>query len=69
MKVAVFSAKSYDHDFLERANRKLASDDRHSLTFLECQLDKETVALAKDHQAVCAFVNDQLDEEMIVRFS
>ncbi|MEM6503713.1 MAG: 2-hydroxyacid dehydrogenase [Cyanobacteria bacterium P01_C01_bin.89] len=69
MKVAVFSTKPYDRKFLEQANESLEPKSRHSLTFLECQLDGKTIALAHDHDAVCAFVNDQLDGEMITRFS
>ena len=69
MKVAVFSTKPYDRKFLEQANESLGSSDRHSLTFLECQLNAKTIALAYDHQAVCAFVNDQLDGDMITRLS
>jgi len=61
MNVAVFSTKSYDQRFLERANRAHG----HRLTFFEPRLLPATAALADGHDAVCAFVNDRLDDEVL----
>jgi len=55
MKVAVFSSKAYDREFLARANR-----GRHELRFLEPRLSAETAALAAGFTAVCVFVNDHV---------
>ncbi|MFD1104646.1 2-hydroxyacid dehydrogenase [Sphingobium olei] len=63
MKVAVFSTKPYDSDFLTAANR--ASGNRHELRFLEPRLNSDTVPLAGDAEAVCAFVNDILDRSVL----
>lgn len=60
MKVAVFSAKGYDREFLEAANAS-----RHELQFFEPRLSTETASLAAGFEAVCVFVNDQLDKEVI----
>jgi len=57
MKVAVFSAKSYDREFLSEGNRKFS----HDLLFLEPHLKAETAILARGAQAVCVFVNDCVD--------
>lgn len=57
MKVAVFSTKPYDQQFLELANQAAHG---HDLVFLETRLNEATVALAKGFDAVCVFVNDQL---------
>ncbi len=54
MKVAVFSAKRYDRDFLSAANAGAV----HQLSFFDVPLEAETVALAAGHDAVCIFVND-----------
>jgi D-lactate dehydrogenase len=54
MKVAVFSAKSYDQRFLEAANR----NQNHELVFFNLRLSPETAALANGCDAVCLFVND-----------
>ena len=56
MKVAVFSTKPYDREFLEAAN----SEAGHELRFFDARLTGDTVALASGAGAVCAFVNDDL---------
>ncbi|WP_442508875.1 2-hydroxyacid dehydrogenase [Novipirellula sp. SH528] len=61
MKTVVFSTKSYDREFLSVAAAPLG----HELTFLEPRLTSETVQLANGHQAVCVFVNDQLDAAVL----
>ncbi|HEY7884100.1 MAG TPA: 2-hydroxyacid dehydrogenase [Cellvibrionaceae bacterium] len=60
MKVAVFSTKAYDREFLTRAN-----SNQHQLIFHEAQLRSNTVLLAQDCEAVCCFVNDQLNAEVL----
>ena len=63
MKIAFFSTKSYDREsFL-----KHASDFGHEFSFLEPQLNRQTVALAEGHQAICSFVNDPLDSPTLKR--
>jgi D-lactate dehydrogenase len=61
MRIAVFSAKSYDRRFLEAAN----ADARHELVFFETQLQPNTTVLADGFPTVCAFVNDVLDAEVL----
>src|SRR5450631_3421245 len=64
MKVAVFSAKNYDREFLDAANAS-----RHELHFFEPQLNLETAALAAGFGAVCIFVNDHLDATVLERLA
>ncbi len=59
MKVAVFSSKSYDRQFLEAAN----SD--HELVFFEPRLTAVTAPLAAGFPAVCVFINDQLQADTL----
>lgn len=61
MKVAVFSTKSYDRQFLEPEN--LAHG--HELLFLEPRLTHETASLTAGCGAVCVFINDTLDGETL----
>ena len=61
MKVAVFSTKSYDIEFLEQAN----TTGRHQLTYLEASLKDETTKLTEGFNAVCVFVNDELNAYVI----
>jgi D-lactate dehydrogenase len=65
MRVAVFSAKPYDVTFLKRANLSRG----HELRFLEARLLAETAALADGFAAVCAFVNDVIDAEVLTRLA
>lgn len=65
MKVAVFSTKPYDRDYLTRANDALAEADRHQLVFHEATLKPNSTLLAKDCEAVCCFVNDHLDAPVL----
>lgn len=58
MKIAVFSTKSYDRQFLEAANQTYG----HEFTFFEPRLTRETATLADGFPGVCVFINDQLDE-------
>lgn len=63
MRVAVFSTRPYDRQFLERAN----AAGRHELVFHESRLDDTSVAAANGAAAVCAFVNDRLDAGVLQR--
>ena len=62
MKVAIFSAKKYDREFLNAAN-----DSHHELRFFEPHLNEETVGLATGFEAVCVFVNDQVNAAVIAK--
>jgi D-lactate dehydrogenase len=63
MKVAVFSAKPYDCEFLSAANARLAQP--HQLTFYESKLNETSVQLVQDCLAVCCFVNDRLNAQVL----
>jgi D-lactate dehydrogenase len=61
MKVAVFSTRPYDIDYLDKANRY----KRHELVYFESSLKPKTIRLAENFEAVCVFVNDALTKEVI----
>lgn len=61
MRVAVFSARPYDEQFLAGANAGAG----HELTYLETRLSRETGRLAAGFDAVCVFVNDELDADLL----
>lgn len=61
MRVAVFSTKPYDEAYLSAAN----AEHHHELVFHEARLTTDTVALAEACDAVCVFVNDELDEPVL----
>jgi len=62
VKVAIFSAKKYDREFLNAAN-----NSRHELRFFEPHLNEETIGLATGFEAVCVFVNDQVNAAVIAK--
>jgi D-lactate dehydrogenase len=65
VRIAVFSARGYDRRFLEEANARHG----HDLTFLEARLDATTVSLADGFDAVCPFVNDRVDADVVARLA
>ena len=62
MNVAIFSAKKYDREFLNAANAS-----GHQLRFFEPHLNEETAGLATGFDAVCVFVNDQVNAAVIAK--
>ena len=64
MKVAVFSTKNYDREFLGSANAS-----RHELHFFEPHLREQTATLAEGFDAVCVFVNDTVDALVVAKLA
>ncbi len=61
MKIAFFDTKTYDLQYFE----KYAKEYGHEITFLESKLTAQTAKLAGGHGAVCAFVNANIDNEVL----
>ena len=61
MRIAMFSVHGFDRTFFDEAN----SGRGHDLHYLEARLTPATATLARDFQAVCAFVNDQLSADVL----
>jgi D-lactate dehydrogenase len=67
MKVAVYSTRPYDRLFLDAANE--AAGCPHELQYFEAHLAIPTAILADGAKAVCPFVNDALDREVLSRLA
>ena len=65
MRIAVFSTRPHDLRFLPAAE----GADAHELRFLETRLGPDTAELARDCDAVCAFVNDDLGAATVERLA
>jgi D-lactate dehydrogenase len=65
MRTAVFSTKSYDRQFLAPA----AGQAGHELVFFEPRLTPDTALLASGFPAICSFVNDILNAELLERLA
>ena len=59
MNVAFFDTHSFERKVFEEKNHDL------NFKFFEMKLNSESAYLAKDCEAVCAFVNDKLDAECL----
>lgn len=57
--IAFFDAKSYDRVSFDQVN------DRYRIRYFESRLTSQTAKLASGCDAVCAFVNDEIDRETI----
>lgn len=61
MKIAIFSAKSFDEQFFNRANRQY----KYKLFFYEDSLSPNKVVLAKGFPVVNCFITDNINAEVI----
>jgi len=61
VKVAFFDTKPYDREFFENINSGYGFD----ITFIQNHLTSETAGLSHGADAVCAFVNDRLDNKTV----
>ncbi|UXH78892.1 2-hydroxyacid dehydrogenase [Roseateles amylovorans] len=61
MKTAVFSARRYDQSLLVTANQAAG----HELRFIQDRLTVDTAPLAAGCPAVCVFVNDNVDAQVL----
>lgn len=65
LKVAVYDTKPYDREFFSHAK----GFDQIQWTFYEFHLNHHTKESVQGHDAVCVFVNDQVDEECLQTLS
>jgi D-lactate dehydrogenase len=63
MNIAFFSTQSYDKDFFNRYNTS------HNIIYYEATLNEQTVNLAIGTKAICVFVNDKLNSDVITQLA
>jgi D-lactate dehydrogenase len=61
MKVTFYSTQPYDREFFDRHNEAFGFE----LVYLEAKLSNHTALLSKGSEAICVFVNDHVDREVI----
>ncbi|TAH25911.1 MAG: 2-hydroxyacid dehydrogenase [Cytophagales bacterium] len=66
MKVAVFSAKPYDKEFLLKENN---IENNIQFSFFEPHLSGDSIKLAEGHEGICVFVNDDLNRQIVEQLS
>ena len=65
MKVALFSTKPYEREYLDQLN----ADGKHEFVYFEASLNVDTTNLAIGFKAVSIFVNDKVDKTVIKKLS
>lgn len=65
MKIQCFSSRKDEQPYLTQS----FADSNHQLNFIEAHLNQDTANLAVGYDAVCVFVNDQLDAQVIERLA
>lgn len=61
MKIAVFSTKSYDREYFDKYNR----DYNFKFSYFETSLNTDTARLTDGFDAVCVFVNDNVNKSTL----
>ena len=61
MKIAFYGTKPYDKIWFEPMGKEYGFD----IHFIEAACNRETIFMAKGYDAICIFVNDYVDAEMI----
>lgn len=61
MKIAFYDTKPYDKIWF----KPLAKEHNFDITFFETKLSRDTAILATGNDAVCIFVNDEADKEIL----
>lgn len=61
MKIAFYSTKPYDKIWFEPLGKEYGFD----IHFMETACNRETIFMAKGYDAICIFVNDYVNAEMI----
>ncbi|MCC8402416.1 2-hydroxyacid dehydrogenase [Paraburkholderia sp. MMS20-SJTN17] len=61
MDVAIFSSTRYERQYLDEANKA----EQHKLHYFDVLLEMDTVGLAAGFGAVCIFVNDRADAQVL----
>ncbi|KAF8541897.1 D-lactate dehydrogenase [Trichophaea hybrida] len=64
MKVIIFGANKYNQDSFDQVNSGTSGIE---FSYFEVKLDPTTAVLATGHEAVCIFVNDQCDSEVLAQ--
>ena len=61
-KIAFFDTKPYDKEWFDKYN-----DGKYEIVYFEGKLNRHTVGITKGFDAVCGFVNDDINENVINR--
>jgi D-lactate dehydrogenase len=63
MRIAFFDSHHFEREAFDAANERF----KFEISFFEARLRPDTAVMARNHDAVCAFVNDELGAETLSR--
>jgi D-lactate dehydrogenase len=69
VRIAVFSAQTYDRQFLNEASERDDPAKSFELVYHDTSLSLQTVALSQGCDAICIFVNDRADAPVLEALS
>jgi D-lactate dehydrogenase len=61
MKIAFFSSQAYDKEFFNRENQSY----KYQIEYFDTHLGLHSISMASGFDAVCVFVNDRLDRQVL----
>lgn len=61
MKIAMFDTHPFEREAFEKANQIFG----HDITYIEPRLTPVTASVARNHDVVCAFVNDKINRDTL----
>ena len=59
-KIAMFDTKPYDKCWFEKMN-----ENQYEIHYFESKLNEDTVSLTNGYEIVCAFVNDDINGDVV----
>lgn len=59
-KIAMFDTKPYDKCWFDKMN-----DNQYEIHYFESKLNEDTVSLTRGYEIICAFVNDDINAEVV----
>lgn len=65
MKIAFFNTKQYDQEYFDRANLLDDPSGKHDIHYFSSPLSIEGCSLITDEKVVCAFINDNVDADVV----
>jgi hypothetical protein len=60
-KVAVFSSKKYDIEYLEKVNKTFPESEHLKMDFFQEEINEKTAILTQGYDTIMPFVNDHIN--------
>ncbi|CAF1224633.1 unnamed protein product, partial [Didymodactylos carnosus] len=68
-RILMYSTKEYDKLSFDTKLQDLKEPDRFEINYSHTRLTKDTVRMAKSYQAICIFINDECNHEILKKLN